>query len=244
MKNAKSLSCAACVALALPLFSGIARAEDPSGTDGTGYTPPESVDRVPQETTLRSLPHRHDGFYLRLATGFGPYNESIARPGETAHTTVSGMASTGDFAIGGSPRPGLILGGAIWTTSVLASDTRTDSGYPVPPSTSQSGSYSVLGPWMDYYFNPHGGLHMPAGIGFAVVRGIDPQGARVHSDDVAYGAGILAGLGYDWWVGDEWSVGITGRLTGIVGTSVDADGHRWVHLIGSSPSVLFAVTYN
>jgi hypothetical protein len=241
MRAIHLLSCAAFVAL--PLLTNVAHAENPGATDAVAYAP-DSADRVANENPLRSLPHRHDGFYLRLATGFGPYNETIRLPSEDSHTTVTGMASTSDFAIGGSPRPGLILGGAIWSTTVLASDTRTDPGAIVPPSTLQSGSYSVLGPWMDYYFDPHGGLHMPASLGFAVIRGLDAQGAGFHNDHIAYGAGILAGLGYDWWVGDEWSVGIVGRLTGIVGTSVDTDGHRWVHLIGSSPSVLFAVTYN
>jgi hypothetical protein len=227
--------------LACMLVSGSARADESAATD---VSPHDGVDAAHQERPTHSLPHRHDGFYLRLATGFGPYNESIGLPHEMAHTSVSGIASTGEFAVGGSLRPGFIVGGAIWSTTVLASDTRTDPGAIVPPSTQESGSFSVIGPWFDYYFDPRGGLHLPASVGLAVVRGIDAQGASLHRDDVAFGAGILAGIGYEWWVSDEWSVGITGRLTGIVATSKESDGNRWMHLIGSSPSVLFTVTYN
>jgi len=223
------------------LFPVSARADDL--VRATSATSPSSVD-AQLETTLRSQPHRHDGFYLRLSTGFGPYNESISQKGQNPHTTVTGIATVGDFAIGGSLRPGFVLGGAIWSTSVLAADARTDAGEVVPPSAGQRSSYSVIGPWMDYYFNPRGGLHMPVSCGFAVVRGLDAEGVRFNQDNTAFGAGFLVGLGYEWWVSDEWSVGVLGRLAGIVATNKDDNGRRWIHAIGSAPSVLFTVTYN
>ena len=219
-----------------------ARADDPAPPP-EAIGPPRPID-APAEPTVRSLPHRHDGFYLRLSTGFGPYNESIARPGQDPHTSVSGIATTGDFAIGGSPRPGLVLGGALWSASVLVADARTDAGEIAPPSAGERSSYSVIGPWMDYYFNPRGGLHMPMSLGFAVVRGVDAGGGRFNRENTALGAGCLVGIGYEWWVSDEWSIGILGRLTGIVATSKDDDGRRWVHAVGSAPSVLFTATYN
>jgi hypothetical protein len=238
MHNAKLLSL---LLAASALYSAPARADDavtPGATDASAGAD------APPEARLRSLPHRHDGFYLRLSTGFGPYNESISERGEDPHTTVSGVATVGDLAIGGSPRPGLVLGGAVWSSSVLVAEARTDAGALVPPSAGQRSSYSVIGPWMDYYFNPSGGLHMPASLGFAVVRGLDAEGARFNRDQVALGAGLMIGLGYEWWVSDEWSLGILARLTGIVATSKDDDGRRWIHAIGSAPSVLFTATYN
>jgi hypothetical protein len=240
MNNAHVLPFALLSASAL--FPALARADDSQPTSNVGET--AAAADTPPAPAPRSLPHRHDGFYLHLSTGFGPYNESISRKGEDPHTTVSGVATTGDFAIGGSPRPGLVLGGAIWSTSVLVADARTDAGELVPPSAAQRSSYSVIGPWMDYYFRPDGGLHMPASLGFAVVRGLDAPGARFDRDNVALGAGFLVGLGYEWWVSDEWSVGILGRLSGIIATSKDDDGRRWFHAIGSAPSVLFTATYN
>jgi hypothetical protein len=224
------------------LLSARARADEPLPPSDSS-NPALAVD-APRDGASRSQPHRHDGFYLRLSTGFGPYNESISRPGQDPHTSITGIATTGDFAIGGSPRPGLVLGGAIWSTSVLAADARTDAGEVVPSSAGQRSSYSVFGPWLDYYFNPRGGLHMPASLGFDVVRGLDTQGARFSRDNTAVGAGLLIGLGYEWWVSDEWSVGILGRLAGVVATSADDNGRRWVHAIGSTPSVLFTATYN
>jgi len=238
--NHANLAAQAALAAVLSL-STYARADDSTSPGRSEPAPSVDTTLVPAP---RSLPHRHDGFYLRLSTGFGPYNEAISRSGEQAHTTVSGVATTGDFAIGGSVRPGLVFGGAGWTSSVLVADARTDAGQIAPPSAGQRSSYSVVGPWMDCYFNPNGGLHMPASLGFAVVRGLDAEGARWNGDNTAFGAGFLIGLGYEWWVADEWSIGILGRLTGIVATSKDDNGQRWVHAIGSAPSVLFTATYN
>src|SRR5579859_2143172 len=167
--NHANLAAQAALAAVLSL-STYARAGDSTSPGRSEPAPSVDTTLVPAP---RSLPHRHDGFYLRLSTGFGPYNEAISRSGEQAHTTVSGVATTGDFAIGGSVRPGLVFGGAGWTSSVLVADARTDAGQIAPPSAGQRSSYSVVGPWMDCYFNPNGGLHMPASLGFAVVRGLD-----------------------------------------------------------------------
>ena len=133
------------------------------------------------------------------------------------------------------------VGGAV---RQACADVRTDAGAVAPSSAGQRSSYSVIGPWMDYYFNAHRGLHMPASVGLAVVRGLDAEGVRFNRDNTAFGAGFLIGVGYEWWVSDEWSVGVLGRLAGIVATNKDDDGRRWIHAIGSAPSVLFTATYN
>src|SRR5437868_1442526 len=75
-------------ALLLPVS---ARADEP--VPATAATNASSAADTPPETALRSQPHRHDGFYLRLSTGFGPYNESISQERQDPHTTVSGVAT-------------------------------------------------------------------------------------------------------------------------------------------------------
>jgi len=192
----------------------------------------------------RSEPRLHDGFYLRLSTGLGPYNEWIDRAGQESHASVSGIAQTADVAAGGSIRPGVVLGGAFWSTTVLASNTRTFAGEVLTSTTAQNPSSWVAGPWVDYYFNPRGGFHLPAALGIAVINGLDVEGVRLSRNNNALGAGMLAGLGYDWWISDQWSIGVLGRITAIAATSKDDDGRRWVHLVGSVPSVLFSATFN
>src|SRR5882724_5288319 len=55
-------------------------------------------------------PETHDGFYFRGATGFGYLHSSIS-PG--ASSSLSGLDIAFDAWFGGSPIPGLAIGGGI-----------------------------------------------------------------------------------------------------------------------------------
>jgi hypothetical protein len=51
-------------------------------------------------------------------------------------------------------------------------------------------------------------------------------------------------IGHEWWVADIWGIGLVGRaMLGVVTGQDDADV-RWVHVITTSPSILFTVTYH
>ena len=76
--------------------------------------------------TEREGVHTHDGFYLRIATGFGGYSESITAEDADRSTQVTGMASVSELTFGGAVRPGLILGGGFFTSSVLSSERTVD----------------------------------------------------------------------------------------------------------------------
>jgi hypothetical protein len=85
---------------------------------------------------------------------------------------------------------------------------------------------------------------MQGAIGIATVRGLSVDSARFDEDTLSVGGGLMFGFGYDWWVSDEWSLGILGRLAiGFTGQD-DAGGTRWYHGVGGSPSVLVSATYN
>ncbi len=189
--------------------------------------------------------HLHDGFYLRLATGFGAYNESIRQSGADLESTVSGIASAGEFALGGAVRPGLIFGGGIWSSGVLASD-RSLRGTPPPADVIDGrGEFTLVGPFFDHYFDPAGGLHVQGAIGLATIRGLGIDSGRFDRNTLSVGGGVMFGFGYDWWASQEWSLGILGRLAvGYTGQEDDASGTRWYHAVGGTPSVLFTATYN
>ncbi|HEY0713879.1 MAG TPA: hypothetical protein VGF45_14460 [Polyangia bacterium] len=188
--------------------------------------------------------HLHDGFYLRLGTGFGSYSEGIRQSGADKQTTVSGIANAFELAIGGAVRPGLIFGGGLWSSTVLASS-RTVRGTAPPPEVIDSrGDFQLVGPFFDYYTNPRGGFHMQGAFGLANVRGWSTESANFDEDSISVGGGLMFGVGYDWWVSKEWSIGILGRMTvGITGQEDKADV-RWYHAVGGTPSVLFTGTYN
>jgi hypothetical protein len=239
----RNINLASAVLAASLAFGFRASADDLAFPKSTGEPTIHGVDATAGHR-FQSEPRFHDGLYLRLASGFGSYNERIDRPGQENHASVTGIAYTADVAVGGSIRPGVVLGGAFWSTTVLASNSYTFAGETMTSSTAQNPASWVAGPWLDYYFDPRGGLHLPAAVGIAVVNGLDMQSARLSRRNDALGAGMLIGLGYEWWISDQWSVGVLGRLTAVAATSKDDDGRRWIHLIGSAPSVLFSATYN
>ena len=57
--------------------------------------------------------------------------------------------------------------------------------------------------------DPRDGLFFRVVPGYALVYATDSKLERF-----ATGFGVAAGAGYDWWIGDEWSMGVAGRFVG------------------------------
>jgi hypothetical protein len=188
--------------------------------------------------------HEHDGFYLRFGTGFGGYSETITAEDADEGSVVTGMANVGEFAIGWSVRPGWIVGVGAWSSSVLSSDEDVRGMEPPSEVLGGGGNFSFVGPFFDHYFHPQRGLHLQASAGFATVRGFDVPDAQDSGDEVSLGGGFMVGFGYEWWVSDQWSLGVLGRLAAVVAVQDDDTGMQWTHAIGTSPSVLFTATYD
>lgn len=196
------------------------------------------------DEAARTGVHYHDGFYLRIGTGFGGYSEAITAEDADESTQVAGMASASELALGGAVRPGLVVGGGFWTSSVLASERTVDGMAPPDDVIGGSGNFTLVGPFVDWYFDPGRGLHLQGAVGFATVRGYDFPEAEDNPDAVSAGGGLMIGFGYDWWVSEQWSFGILGRIAGVVAVQEDEAGMQWTHAIGTSPSLLFTATYN
>ncbi len=189
--------------------------------------------------------HLHDGFYMRLATGFGSSFQTIAMEGHDPSVTVSGMSNVGELALGWAVWPGRILGLGWWSGTLVVTSREFHMDQPMPPDPllNDAKDFNIFGPFADIYFNPRRGFHMQGALGLATVRGLGLTEARFH-DDVVYGAGVMLGLGYEWWVSNQWSVGLLGRVTAASTVNDDQDGVTWVHAVGASPSLLFTATYN
>jgi hypothetical protein len=66
-----------------------------------------------------------------------------------------------------------------------------------------------IGPFVDFYPNPHDGLHFQGLLGFGALE-TSSKGNAGGSDPTGFLVSL--GGGYDWWVGNEWSIGVMGRL--------------------------------
>jgi hypothetical protein len=54
----------------------------------------------------------------------------------------------------------------------------------------------------------------------------------------------MLGFGYEWWIGDEWSMGVLGRLSIAVLGEEDDRGRDFSRVAVASPAFLLSVTYH
>lgn len=162
-------------------------------------------------------PVTHDGFYLSFALGPGYLHDSVATSGagdvrdvtsgtaaSSQKTTVSGGTFAAQFLLGGTPIPGIVVGGGTLGTSVF-SPTRNWNGNSRDLHAYGTG---ILGPFVDYWFDPHGGFHVQGMVGLADLL-VNTSGT-LHAN---FGAGFAIAGGHDWWVADSISIGLLVRAT-------------------------------
>jgi hypothetical protein len=241
-----TLACLATPALALAQHE---RTADPPPTAGTA--PAASSMNAPPEEVMRSSatkggdqddgPRVHRGFYVRAALGGGFARDGLSYTGPFGLKYPSGEASggsvVGDLALAGSLKPGMFLGGAFFFEQV-ASPKVTVDGLDVPNNVSV-GTLLFIGPYFDWYFDPHKGMHLMASVGGARITTKDKNG-NASGDSSPVGGGLVAGFGYDWWIADHWSAGLLGRVT----FASMKDGNANVSHTWTAFSVVGEITYD
>ena len=200
-------------------------------------------------------PGVHDGLYLRLGAGFGylvdfAESEEIPLLGDEVDTAVTGVTGLGELAVGGAVSPGLFLGGGVYAHVVPSPEAddvelaafETDVEF-------DASSFWMFGPFVDYYLDPRGGLHLQGTVGltYGVLGDGEAQDGLLRSqtiDDMSgVGLGLLVGVGHEWWVSDAWSLGVLGLFTLGTFSSESEDDVDWSHLV-LAPGVLFTATLN
>lgn len=181
--------------------------------------------------TAKAEPKTHDGFYLQLNAGLGYLSSSAEAAG--TKVTYSGVTIPSSLLIGGTVGP-LVIGGAFF------------GDYAPSPSASVNGSAAMsftdvtmtligIGMFADYYVDPHGGLHFQPFVGWGGLN-TSYKGNSGGSDPT--GLVLALGGGYDWWVGDEWSIGVMGRLA-YAPLSLNSVSYNTI-----APAILATFTYH
>lgn len=152
----------------------------------------------------------HDGFYFRIGLNFGPLittatPEVNGQEGEDIK--YSGLHIGSDLMFGGTPVPGLAIGGAL--VSGFTTDPTVKQGS-VEGKADGTMIFSGIAAFGDYYFDPHGGGHAMLLLGFAAADFVSSSGSSGGNDPTGPMVGI--GGGYDFWIGNEWSVGPFARV--------------------------------
>ncbi|MEZ4372486.1 MAG: hypothetical protein R3B07_16795 [Polyangiaceae bacterium] len=183
-----------------------------------------------------SEPETHDGFYFSAAVGAGYLSSSVDDDfAGTSDPSLSGFGFAAMLLFGGTPAPGLVVGGG------------SMGGHFPTPEVEQGGAkfdsqddlaLSLTGAFVDYYFNPKSGFHALGMLGFAA---LSPGGDA----DLATGWGAALGVGHDWFVSEEWSLGVMGRLQ-YLSTSVEQSfvTNRQVNYTATYTTLVPALTFN
>lgn len=158
---------------------------------------------------------RHDGFYLRLGLGIGgmAYDRSTGddlfdRDPDSSSNLLGG-GGVFELSIGGTPAEGLVVAGTLLSHTVADPTVKFDGGEEL--ELSDPLVFALLGATVDWYPDAHKGFHFGGTLGLAVAALDRPEGT---ADIGGAGLGLSALAGYDWWIGDEWSLGVLGRLSG------------------------------
>jgi hypothetical protein len=213
--------------------------------------PNGSSGRAPGEMT-------HDGFYLRFGTGFGAYDERANSETTPLYdgrlrARSRGFAVASEFAMGGTPWKGLVIGGGLYTLEVYTSSVTTNKNAEASEEIQQatkdiaieSRDLSIIGPFIDRYFVPEYGLHVQAALGIAAQYGftVNTPGPG-GSDYNPVGPGFILGLGYESWITNQWSLGILARFGAGALFGKDDNDVVWAHYIVTLPTFLMTVTYH
>ncbi len=257
---------AVAVSVLVVVATSTAMAADPAPPPGerrlgpyhrSPYAPRDDEDARPDYTSgPSSSRHHHDGLYFRLAGGVGGGSDAADATddyfergngfsGKHYSASASSFAGATEVAIGVTLFHGLVLGAGAYTATLTAPQANStgvgDGNY-----TFDVSQLALFCPVVDWYVMPDHGFHAEFGFGFAtyvaatgVPRSFGPS-AHAHT---AVGTGFVLGAGYEWWVSDEWGVGVLARLLRGGTDGTDPDGVAWSHTT-TTYALMLGATYN
>jgi hypothetical protein len=183
----------------------------------------------------------HDGFFLRFTTGPAGGAISLDVPEEDELTYSGGGWSTA-IDIGGAPTRDLVIfgrvrGSWIFDPKVRLGDREVDT------SDNLIVTQSLLGAGINYYIMPIN-IYFGGALGFATIgmtrdRGRNRSELRQDSD---VGFGLDLDAGKEWWVGDNWGLGVALRLS-LASVPAGSENPEDAVFGSGFVSLLFSATY-
>src|SRR6185312_13646838 len=98
--------------------------------------------------------------------------------------SIGAVAGAFELAIGGTPAPGLVIGGGIFSSATGNTSTSdlTVDGHGVGKLDYKSINFTLVGPFIDYYFNERSGFHLQGALGIAAM---DVSSGRNNGDVIS-----------------------------------------------------------
>ena len=151
----------------------------------------------------------HDGFYLRFGFGGGVFVDQFDGALDWTDGSASGGSGALELSVGTALWSGFTVGGGIVLERVV--DPVVEMEGASTGSDVAVGVLGVLGAFFDWYPDPGRGLHLQALLGGARITMTDESGVRNAHEPI--GGGIALGVGHEWWIGEQWSMGALVRGT-------------------------------
>ncbi|MEO1336958.1 MAG: hypothetical protein AAFV29_15030 [Myxococcota bacterium] len=150
-------------------------------------------------------PRTHDGFFLRLSLG-GGYTTYGAED-SASDSTINGGALASSLDIGGTIAENLVLYGRFANNSIFEPNVDVgDTSIEIENTTLSLRSVSL---GLTYYLMPANvALSIGGGLALAEVEIREPDSSLqldVNSDPGGY---AFIGISKEWWVADEWGIGL------------------------------------
>jgi hypothetical protein len=187
-----------------------------------------------------SQPLTHDGFYLSGALGFGRMRDDMKLTvdllglGREYEGHAEGFSVAGHLFAGYTVTKALVVGGGIFFEQVADPEIELE-GSDLGDDVSV-GTLVLVGPGVVWYPDKHGGFHLLGAVGGARIE-LRDDSDRIQ-DHSPVGGGIAIGVGYDFFIGDEWSAGVL--LRGVGATLSD---DNLTHRV-TTGSLMLSVTYH
>lgn len=148
--------------------------------------------------------HQHDGFFLRLAWGLGFGSNKVVDENDVENQ-IRGPASMLSIGIGHTAAEDLAIHAEIFQGSLIDPESFQDG----KSAGVAEGRYALtgMGAGLTYYFMPVN-LYLSGSVGLTVLHA--HIGPWSFESDVGLGVDFL--LGKEWWVSDDWGIGIAGQF--------------------------------
>jgi len=145
-----------------------------------------------------------------------------------------------DIAIGSAVASNFILAADLFGATITG-PTRTQDGKDVG-TASEDVTFDVsgIGVSATYYIMPSN-MYVSAGAGMAM-NTVELDGKAVG--ETGTGWGVNAMLGKEWWVSDNWGLGVAGQVIYASVPDEDKDNDKTYTVNTMAFGVLFSATYN
>jgi hypothetical protein len=172
----------------------------------------------------------HDGFFLQLQYGTGWQDLS---PANQPSSSIVGVAQSLGVSVGGAVARNLLVFGEFTVQAAMVLSLDLDFGDGDDRERDEDRLFfTFIGPGLAYYFG-ESNIFVSGTVGMARA-----SFAKDEAEGTANGVGGRLGLGKEWWVSDQWGIGLAANVHYGVLSNARHDYRGAVYLLS------FTATYN